>query len=94
MKIPAFSLLDVKTGHFNIPFFMAHRGQAVRAVMELGTDMSTSVARFPADFILCVIGEFDDQTGVLVSGPPEQLGTVASFLPVQPRLPLQPNSEV
>lgn len=89
MKLKAFCLLDTKAGIFHVPFFMAHVGQAVRACIDLGSDLSTTVGRHPADFALCEVGAFDDQTGVLEAVPPQQLGTVASMLPQrQPAPPL------
>lgn len=83
MKLLAFSLLDTKTGHFNTPFFMSHPGQAIRAIIDLGQDTNTTVGRHPADFVLCQLGTFDDQTGSFEQQVPVQLGTIASFLPVQ-----------
>lgn len=76
-----FSLLDIKTGIFNAPFFMAHAGQAIRACTDLGQDPNTTVGRHPADFQLCQVGTFDDQTGMFAIQNPTPLGTVASFLP-------------
>lgn len=94
MIVKAFCLLDIKTGIFNTPFFMAHTGQAIRACIDLGQDMNTTVARHPADFMLCEIGVFDDQSGLVDPRPPLQLGTVASFLPHQvPEPPLFRNLE-
>jgi hypothetical protein len=81
MKMIAFSLLDMKTGHFNTPFFMTHPGQAIRAIIDLGQDLNTTVGRHPADFVLCQLGGFDDQTGAFDQVVPQQLGTVASYLP-------------
>lgn len=89
MILKAFSLLDIKVGVFNTPFFMAHTGQAIRACMELGQDMSTTVGRHPADFALCEIGVFDDQSGQLTPHlSPVQLGTVAGLLPQPKPLPM------
>lgn len=84
MKLLAFALFDSKASFFNTPFFMPHRGQAVRAVIELGSDLSTTVGRHPADFHLYEVGEFDDQTGILVPLPPTSLGPVLSMLPQAP----------
>lgn len=81
MKLLVFTLLDMKTGHFNTPFFMTHPGQAIRAIMDVGQDPNTTVGRYPADFVLCQLGAFDDQTGSFDQQVPQQLGTVASFLP-------------
>lgn len=83
MILKVFSLLDVKAGIYNQPFFMAHAGQAIRAVTDLGQDKSTVPGRHPADFMLVEIGEFDDATGVMTSHHiTKPLGLVASFLPV------------
>lgn len=84
MILLAYSLLDNKTGHFSTPFFFNHRGHAIRAVMELGADPNTTVGRHPADFTLCEIGIFDDQVGRFTSEECLYLGTVRSFIPVQP----------
>ena len=82
MKLKAFALLDAKVGAFAAPFFFPHVGYAARACADLGADLSTTVGRHPADFVLYEIGEFDDQTGelrrldVLVSH-----GSVLAFVP-------------
>lgn len=81
MILLAYSLLDNKTGHFSPPFFMTHRGHAIRAVIELGEDPKTTVGRHPSDFTLCEVGVFDDQVGRFTSEDCVHLGTVASFLP-------------
>lgn len=84
MILKAFSFLDTKTGHFNTPFFMPHHGQAIRVAVDLADDLSTTIGRHPADFVLCELGEFDDQTGAFKSAVPVQLGVVTSFLPARP----------
>lgn len=95
MKLLAFSLLDTKVGSFSPPFFMAHPGAAIRAVMELGQDMNTTVGRHPADFSLVQLGHFEDQTGVMHAETPIHLGTVASLLPAPAaQLPFFPNPPV
>lgn len=81
MILKAFSLLDTKTGAFGAPFFMHHAAAAIRACIDLGGDLNTTVGRHPSDYALCEIGAFDDQTGVLQPIPPHNLGTVAGFLP-------------
>lgn len=84
MILLGYSLLDNKTGHFSIPFFFNHRGHAIRAVIELGSDPNTTVGRHPGDFTLCEIGVFDDQTGRFTSEDCLHLGTVLSFVPARP----------
>lgn len=94
MKLIAFSLLDTKTGIFNTPFFFPHTGAAVRAVIDLGADMSTTPGRHPADFSLCEVGTFDDQSGTFEPRTPLHLGTVLSLMPSRPQqASLFPNPE-
>ncbi|WNK12661.1 MAG: nonstructural protein [Microvirus sp.] len=82
MRLKAFALLDTKVSAFHTPFFMAHTGHAIRACGELGADLSTTVGRHPADFILYEIGEFDDSRGSLLPHDlPINLGPVLAFIP-------------
>lgn len=89
MMLKAFALLDTKTGAYGVPFFMAHVGQAVRACMDLGQDMNTTVGRHPADYALVEVGTFDDATGRLEAIAFEHHGTVLGFLPRPQALPLE-----
>lgn len=88
MILKAFALYDSKTGAFGVPFFMHHVGAAVRAVSELALDRSTTVGRHPSDFVLYMLGEYDDATGVMSASAPQNLGLAASFLPQQETMPL------
>lgn len=81
MKVPMFTLLDIKSGIHNTPFFMVHAAQAIRACVDLAMDLNTTVGRHPADFQLMQIGTFDDQTGLVESSAPVVLGLVVNFLP-------------
>lgn len=89
MKLFVFSILDTKTGIFNTPFFMAHPGQAVRAVTDLAQDQSTTIGRHPSDYALVQVGSWDDNSGAFENHPPVNLGQISGFLPVQrPSMPL------
>lgn len=85
MMMKVFALLDTKVSAFGTPFFMTHVGHAVRAVVELAQDQSTTVARYPNDFHLYELGAFDDQTGAFELMNPQSLGPVAAFLPNPPK---------
>lgn len=80
MIVKAFALLDIKTGIYSLPFFMAHSGQAIRAAMEMGLDSSIPVGRYPFDFRLVGLGEFDDGCGLLLSTAHNDFGTVGALL--------------
>lgn len=95
MQLKAFSLLDMKTGIFNTPFFMSHVGQAIRACTDLGQDRTTIVGRYPSDYQLVEVGTWDDQTAILERCNPQSHGVVSSFLPApEGAMPLfEPNRE-
>lgn len=82
MLLKAVTLLDAKTGTYHPPFFVAHLGMALRVAVDLGSDRETVIGRHPADFVLCEVGEFDASSGSFLPAPVRQIGTVASFLPV------------
>lgn len=82
MLLQAYSILDLKTGAFNVPFFMSHEAMAVRACVDLAQDATTTVGRHPADFTLYWIGSFDDQTGYLdPMTKPQAVSTILALLP-------------
>lgn len=61
-----FSIFDVKSDTFNVPFFMPTPGAAVRAFGDLVNDKDSRIAKHPEDYKLVKIGAFDDVTGVLL----------------------------
>lgn len=88
MTLLCFSLFDTKASCFTQPFFFSTRGAAIRAVMDLASDLNTLVGRHPADFHLHLIGEWSDHNAAFLSTGTENLGPVLTFLPVQQPLNL------
>lgn len=88
MITKAFALFDTKGQMFNVPFFMPQLGMAVRAIVDLGSDLNTTVGRHPGDFALFELGSFDDQSGQMIPCTPINHGLVSTFLPQQPAAPL------
>lgn len=80
MMLKAFSLFDYKADVYSPPFFVSTLGQAVRSVIEAAGDARTTIGRYPQDFALREIGEFNPVTGELVSTPGGMHGTVAQLL--------------
>ena len=80
MMQKAYSLLDIKTGVYSLPFFFLHQAFAVRAVCDMVTNADNQVARYPFDFRLVRLGEFDDNVGLLLSTTHDDIGTVGALL--------------
>lgn len=65
MKLLVCSVYDRATAAFMPPFFARSKGEAIRSFMDACSDGKTQFCRYPADYTLFLIGDFDDQTGML-----------------------------
>lgn len=60
------SVRDSKAGVFNQPFFSRTLGEAERNFAELVKDPKSFVAKYPDDYDLYQVAEYDDQTGQVI----------------------------
>lgn len=65
MKKMVFSVRDEVAGVFGDPFVQRSHGEAMRTFMDACEDQKTLLGRHPENFKLMVIGQFDDDTGVI-----------------------------
>nr|QJB19163.1 MAG: nonstructural protein [Microvirus sp.] len=62
------------------PFFMRSKGEALRSWQQVANDESTSMCKFPGDFSLFEIGEFDDENAeIKMHDSKMNLGTALEF---------------
>lgn len=94
MKLKAFSVFDVKADTYSAPFFFAATGLAVRAFKASVADRDSSLCKYPEDFKLVELGEFDDQTGVLTASVPSSLGFGTDYVERDERQAVLPLKEV
>lgn len=79
-KLSVFAVYDSKVQAFASPFFMRAKGEAVRAFQEAVNDPSTSLCKYPEDFSLMELGEYDESTGQFSNcTAPINLGLAAQF---------------
>lgn len=64
-----YSLFDEKSQTYGTPFFQLADGQATRSLQELVKDSQSLVSKYPEDFILYNIAEFDEVTGLITPKP-------------------------
>lgn len=84
MILKLFSVYDDKAKAYMSPFFAATAGLAIRSFSDAIADSNTSVSKYPADFTLFELGEFDDQTGTITPHPSaSNLGNALSYKPEQ-----------
>lgn len=61
-----FSIRDTKSGHFGKPIVAPHQAPLIREFTEAVNDPKTIYSKFPADFDLYEVGDFDQNTGLLI----------------------------
>lgn len=80
MKLQVVSVRDSKTETFNQPFFARTIGEAERSFSELTKDPKSFVSKYPEDYDLYKVGEYDDQTGLLTAlDTPQHVSKAINF---------------
>lgn len=84
-----FNVYDCKAEHYNNPFFLRTRGEALRGFQEVCNDPQSQISKYPADFTLFEIGEYDQVTGkISLHVAPVSLGTGVEFKKASNSIPL------
>lgn len=66
MLLKAFSIRDSKGEVYLTPWFKKTHGEAERDFTELVRDEKTLISKYPEDYDLYFLGEYDDQKGTLI----------------------------
>jgi hypothetical protein len=65
MNTKIYAIFDNKAEAFMQPYFATTPGLALRAFSDGANNKETTIGKYPNDFVLYEIGQFDDQTGEL-----------------------------
>lgn len=85
MKVLMFSIYDEKAGAHMQPFFMVNEALAQRFVNDQVRDPNSPLAKNPEDYHLYMLGELDDETGIVEALEPiKHMNAVTQFLKVSP----------
>lgn len=57
-----FTVYDSKAETYLNPFYMKNKGEALRAWTETVNDNQSTMSKYPADFTLFLIGEYNPDT--------------------------------
>lgn len=60
-----YSVFDKKVGAYAQPFFCTHEQVALRAFASACADKDLTIGKFPEDYALYRLGEFDDASGAV-----------------------------
>lgn len=83
MIYKVYSIFDTEVKAYMQPFFLRSKGEAIRALTSLLEDKNSNVAKYPEQFVLFEIGDYDDEKGLIISHTPESLGVAIEFKPEQ-----------
>lgn len=90
MLLSAYSIYDRKALQYHPPFFAVQDGVAVRMVSDLANDAQTNIGTHPADYVLYLIGTYNDANGAML--PAAALVHITDVLPlvrIERTLPLE-----
>lgn len=65
MKKMMYAIKDQKSMVFDPPILCHNRGDAVRMFSTVFDNQKSMMARFPNDYMIFELGEYDDNTGVI-----------------------------
>ncbi|WNK14149.1 MAG: nonstructural protein [Microvirus sp.] len=74
MKLKIITVYDSAVQAYGRPIFVRHPGEALRSLSDqVNATDNNDLCRHAEDYSLFVIGEFDEDTGLLTPQPPERL---------------------
>jgi len=82
MRLIVFSVRDLKAEMFSRPFFSKAPGEAIRSFSMECENPESMLHRYPDDYQLYRVGEFNELTGELVyTGPSAPVCGARDFVP-------------
>lgn len=73
-----YSIYDEKAECFSPVYMFGTHGEAIRSITQTLDDSNTTLAKFPSDYSLFHVGDFDDLTGEIVPCK-KSLGCIIEF---------------
>lgn len=81
MELKIFSVFDEKGQVYRTPFYLVHKGEAMRSFGDLVNDPKTIINKHPEDYKLYFLGVFDDVSGAFLGkNTPEFIANASDFL--------------
>jgi len=80
-----FSVLDIKANIFQQPFPETSTVAALRGFDVAVNNSDSILSKFPDDFCLMELADFDQQTGEISPRPPQNLGSARTVLKSKPQ---------
>lgn len=84
-----YAVYDKAVGAYMQPFAAHTNAHAIRMFQDTCNDTNTTVNRYPEDYFLDYIADFDEKTGQ-ASGQPNRIAKAVDFKTVEPPLDITP----
>lgn len=85
MQLKIYSIRDSKSEVFNTPFYKSTHGEAERDFRSAVTDEKTTLNKYPEDFDLYFLGEYNDNDGKFQSlETPQHVIKAVQCMPKKP----------
>lgn len=81
MTRKVFSVFDVVSKVYGMPFVFVHEGEALRWLSDMVKDDRSLISKHPGDYKLYRCGEFNDLSGKFTAQEPEFLCNAVDFVP-------------
>lgn len=62
-----FSIRDAKAENYSNPQYFRTSGEAIRALQQAVEDPNNQIGKYPEDFSMWLVGEFDEEHGLVVA---------------------------
>jgi hypothetical protein len=87
-----YAVLDLKAGNYTQPYYCANENVGIRMFDTAVNDPQTMMSKYPADFMLFEVGEFDDSNCMITQDSKHKMlctgdQLVRSFPPIETSLP-------
>jgi hypothetical protein len=93
MLLKVFSVYDSKVGAYLPPIYLRSKGEAIRSLTTALADSSHQFAKYPEDYTLFDLGEWDDATASFHMLPtPVSVGKAIEFMAVAESQPTMPGN--
>jgi len=79
VKLQTYAIFDSKAAVFSQPYYAPNDEVAIRSFCSTAMDPSTNISRFPDDFTLHHIAEYDDELGTITPLKPRNIAIAAQF---------------
>lgn len=93
MALKIFALKDETSGAFLRPMFADHLGDVLRGLAMQAQDPKSFIARFPQDYSLWNLGEFEQESGRWITPAPVHVINIPQLLATKQPAGLERSSE-